>query len=267
MKCDEVTALLPEYVEGLLERGEMLQIQAHTSTCNTCYTALEETATVLGLLDAWPDEVPSERLRTRFFHMLEAADQGLDASQEKDLEQKPARVIRFPLNGWHALAAAALLCLGLLLGQQLSPDSPTVEIAGAPNQQVQQMARQVSLSLMRHVSPSERLEGVRYTTELGSADPEVVKALLHTLTEDTNINVRLAAVNALYRFSEEPQVRLGLAQALERESSPMVQLALIECLSDLNEPAASDSLEQLLGRRGINPLVRKKADESLRVMH
>lgn len=270
MNCEHVKALCLEYLQNSLDRGDMLQIQAHIADCNVCFAELEATEHLLATLDSLPEEAPSPQMRERFYHMLEAYEQGTEATQKRRvapglfawLRAAPAHGL-FPL-----LAAAALVLLGVWLGKERTPEPvPEPSQYTAQQAEVHHMAQQVSLSLMRHESAGERLNGVRFSTRLSQAEPEVIDALLYTLTEDGNVNVRLAAVNALYRFRDDVRAREGLAEALVKEHSPMVQLALIECLSALEMKGGEAHLQELLKRGGINPMVRERARESLGGMY
>ena len=66
----------------------------------------------------------------------------------------------------------------------------------------------------------------------------MVNALLETVNYDDTVDVRLAAVDALRRLSTEAEVRARLASALDRQDSPLVQIALIDALSDSRSPQA-----------------------------
>ena len=59
------------------------------------------------------------------------------------------------------------------------------------------MRQMVALSLMQEQSASERLRGVSWAMPRAVDDTEVLSALLTTVNQDPNVNVRLAAVDAL----------------------------------------------------------------------
>ena len=59
------------------------------------------------------------------------------------------------------------------------------------------MRQLVALSLMQQQSASERLRGVSWAYQRGTIRREVLAALVSAVNHDTNVNVRLAAVDAL----------------------------------------------------------------------
>jgi hypothetical protein len=96
---------------------------------------------------------------------------------------------------------------------------------------------QFTLSLLQQQSATERLRGVSWTSQIDQPGNEVVSALLDTLLHDPNVNVRLAAVDALRRVSDRPDVRLGTRQAVtDRAASPLLQVAVIDFMVETRDP-------------------------------
>jgi hypothetical protein len=156
------------------------------------------------------------------------------------------------------------LILGLTAGRLLSPSpSNNVELAGLRSE-VRSMRRLVAVSLLQQQSASDRLKGVNWSSRVERPDNEVLLALLHTLKYDSNVNVRLAAVDALHQFSSEPVVRLGLIEALRMQDSPLVQIALIDLLVEIRDKQAIDILRRLKQDREQNEAVKERAEWGLR---
>ena len=95
------------------------------------------------------------------------------------------------------------------------------------------------------------------------SDSEVFDALLRTLNEDANVNVRLSAVDALQRFAGNSEVRTELRQSLPRQTSPLVQIALIDSLTEARDRAAVGVLEQLQQRSDVDPAVKARIQRAL----
>ena len=85
-----------------------------------------------------------------------------------------------------------------------------------------------------------------WSSTLEQPGNEVVSALLDTLLHDPNVNVRLAAIDALARFAGEQQVRQGAIDALQSASSPMVQIALIDFVVGVRDTGSIDTLKKLV---------------------
>ena len=91
----------------------------------------------------------------------------------------------------------------------------------------------------------------------------MLAALLYTVNHDPNVNVRLAAVDALRTYADSPVARKGMLQAIGKQDSPMVQIALIDQLADLRDPNAVPALKGLLGDAAANADVRQRAQWAL----
>ncbi|MEN6312173.1 MAG: HEAT repeat domain-containing protein, partial [Acidobacteriota bacterium] len=89
-------------------------------------------------------------------------------------------------------------------------------------------------------------------------------ALITTLNTDSSPNVRLAAVEALYLFRNQPGVRNNLTRSLAGQDSPLVQVALIELLVEIRESRAAAALKALVKNEKLNPDVSKVAEQGLK---
>lgn len=126
------------------------------------------------------------------------------------------------------------------------------------------MRQLVTLSLLQQNSATERLRGVNFSYRAEPNDVEVLSALLQTVNEDPSVNVRLAAVDALGNFRDSSVARRGLMNALPKQDSPMVQIAIIDALAAMRERGAAPTLRELLTGQGVDENVRKRADEALK---
>ena len=108
----------------------------------------------------------------------------------------------------------------------------------AMRQELAATRQMVALSMLQQQSASQRLEGVSWSTRLPEPDPKVMGALMHTLRFDNSVDVRLAALDALSRYADRPEIRRELVDALQTTQSPLVQVALIDLLVDLHDKSA-----------------------------
>jgi hypothetical protein len=84
------------------------------------------------------------------------------------------------------------------------------------------------------------------------------------LNNDPNINVRLAAADALYLFYNSPKVREGIIQSLTRQDSPILQVALVDLLVSVQERQALDSFKKLVAANQLDPKVRQKLEQGIK---
>jgi HEAT repeat protein len=101
-------------------------------------------------------------------------------------------------------------------------------------------------------------------TGMRAMDPDVVSALIQAVKTDQNVNVRLAAIDALMKVSGNAEVRQSLASSLTTQDSPMVQAALIDYVVDARDRRAIGALKELAARPDLNPLVRQRADSAVK---
>jgi len=121
----------------------------------------------------------------------------------------------------------------------------------------------VTISLLKQQSASERLKGMSWSSQVSRPDPEFLSTLMHTLNHDANVDVRLAAVDALSRFAAHPAVKEGLVKSLPKQDSPLVQISLIDLLVQLHERQSINVLRQLINDAGQNEQVRQRAQWGL----
>jgi len=108
-------------------------------------------------------------------------------------------------------------------------------------------------------SASQRMNGVTVAYKLEKADDEIVNVLVKTMNEDTNTNVRLAALEALGKFQTEPTVRKALIASLSTQKDPMVQIALIQLLVKMKEKGVMKDLERMTKDKTIMRAVKDEA--------
>ena len=267
MNCDDVRDQLPDYWTGAMDEAGKSRMQAHFSTCPACRAEAETLGAIWKKLGAIPEERPSRAMRARFEATLEAYVQGL-----RQAERGPSTREKLDkwLVGWWPREpvfqfgfAMAFLAIGLLVGYSLTRTSQGSGEVAELREEVRHTRQLVALSLLQEQSASERLKGVDWSYRVGPPDSQVLGALLRTVNYDQNVNVRLAALDALHPSASNQMVRQGLLQALPRQTSPLVQIALIDLLVDIRDKDASDPLKGLTQEAGVNPEVRERADWAL----
>ena len=162
------------------------------------------------------------------------------------------------LNSWGLRIAASLTLLVIGFGAGIWYTHRQGGIS-EENSQVAEMKKM--LQTPEQTSASERILAVNQSYELEQGDEEITQILLNTMNFDENVNVRLAACQALQRFENEPMVREGLIQSLKIQTDPNIQLALIEALVLMKEKRATSEMLRLAQNQKVLEIVRLKAQE------
>jgi hypothetical protein len=221
-----------------------------------------------GRLEHLPLPEPGPGLRTNFYQML---------AREKQ-KQQARHAWRLWLNGLYTgllqvlpvgkLAySLVLLALGAGLGFWYQQSrSQEAEKLAALTSEMQQMKKMMMLTLLEQPSATDRLKAVNLTADLATADDKVIRALLQTLNHDPSVNVRLAAIEALYQHAANPVAREGLVQSIGRQDSPLVQLALADIMLAMQEKESVKQLRQLLKKQDLNEAVKTKVEQTIQVL-
>jgi len=229
-----------------LSDADELALDAHLADCAACReedTRLRGTWRDLALM---PSDEPSPRLRARFYEALSAYREGAAASGR--------------WQRWQIAAGIALLISGFGAGY-LSHREPVQQATQMKelHEEVASMRQLVALSLLQNQSASDRLRGVTVAYQVEPSNSQVLSALVSAINNDENINVRLAAVDALRNFANSPTTRRAAIQALPQQGTPIVQVALIDLLVDLKDRQSAPDLRKLADDSSVNDDVKQRA--------
>jgi hypothetical protein len=270
MNCREIQERFVDFLTGDAEAAVRDEIRDHVSACAGCRDELETMTLAWTKLGVLPEQKPGPALKTRFYAMLETYKVRLEEEHEAAASRGPGHLAGRIAGWWPRTPASQLafsvlfLVVGLLAGVLLRPGADRSAAIARLEAEVRDMRQQVSLSLLDQSSPSDRLSGLSVAAQVRNPTPRTLDALLRTLDEDPNTNVRLAAVDALYLFRGDPRVRDGLVGSLDRQTSPLVQVALINLLAEIKESRAAEALKRLIADGQLMPEVRQKAEWGLR---
>jgi anti-sigma factor RsiW len=268
MKCERVAELLPDYLQGGLGHDLDDQVEDHLEQCAHCAAEValwKDLATL-------PVEQPSPALRSRFHAMLSAYGEGRGEKAQPEARRESHGI----LAGWLAgswlrpasvafAGALAMLAIGFFAGRStvvpVNPPQNSNQVAQLTEMrdELTNMRQLVVLSMLQEQSATERMQGVSWSTQDTQSDPKILSALLHTLRYDTNVDVRLAALDALSRHGNQAEVRSGLLEALPTQQSPLVQVAMIDLMVELHDTNAIPQLKKFEGDNDLNPSVRERA--------
>jgi len=267
MNCNDVQEQLLSFLEGELTVASRTAFDAHFEICQRCREELRHSQTLWESLAEFPK--PTAALRDSFYATLEAYQAGAhDAATPPSITDSLKEWLKglWPRQPvFQLVTGIALFSIGIFVGSQFMGQSQLPLATAEPSTlgqlkgEVASLRQLVMLSLLQNPSANDRLQGVGWTAQLDQANDDVLSALLRTLNHDPNVNVRLAAVEALHAFADRATVRAGLIESIEIQTSPLVQLELIKVMVHLNEKESIPILEGLRQNQDANAAVREGA--------
>ncbi|GAB3953718.1 hypothetical protein GCM10028805_37990 [Spirosoma harenae] len=270
INCEQTQEQLTEFLSNQLPDAERVIMEAHLAQCSACEADAASIRQLWQMMGQLPTPEPSPLARVRFDAMLDTYKETI-ASQEPSVFENLLAKLRglwTPANALRLAYSIGLLVVGVAAGYWFQRSSaPTVayqQQVDTLSKQVQDMRQMMMLSLLENPAASERLRAVSYTEEISEVDGKVVDALLTTLNNDANVNVRLVTLEALAKLADNPKVREGLVQSITQQDSPLVQSALADVMVKLQEKRSIKPLRQLLHDDNTNHLVKGKIEQSIR---
>jgi len=257
MEKNRAKELVVKYNEGVVDPSEIQELELLIEKGIVSLMELKNLKLLEDNLMNTPDPNPSMELDNRFYSMLK---------EEKAKE----RTFRFQWPQWNLMMpkssfALAILVAGFAGGYWFNQPQKRSEVASL-TKEVTDLKEMVMLSLLEKESATDRLKAVSLTSEMSQASKKVTEALIKTLNEDGNVNVRLAALDALMPYTRDGNVREALVRSIANQSSPMVQVALAELMVQLQEKKSVKELRKLLEEEQTPQEVKDRIQESIQVL-
>lgn len=274
MNCEHASEMMVDWLNNQMPASERAAFEVHLNECPDCQKELKATRQLWEVMGNIAVPKPSDNLPIQFYTMLETF-KGAESKKVKksafwdDLKYRlesfftPKLLLRVSYS--MCLLLLGLGC-GYFLSRQQSPDyqGQIKELST----QVQEMNEKMMLTLLEkeNSSATERLQAVSYTKDIDKVDGQVLEALLSTLNNDENVNVRLVTLEALAQLADNPKVREGLVQSILKQDTPLVQAALADVMVKLEEKRSIKPLQRLLEKDDTDVIVKTKIKETLKAL-
>jgi len=242
MECKDVEYNIIDFIDKQLSPEKELIIEKHIVSCGECKIAYDETLVLMRDFENENKETPSTNLRTNFYTFLEEEKQLQEAMKIVQLNPESSFNWKY---AFQIAASVVLLLTGYFAGNFATKQNANEEIVALKMQTVE-LKENMMLALLDNNSASKRIQAVNYSGELEQPDEKITIALIDRMHFDSNINVRLAAAEALSKYSEIELVKKAFIDALSTENDPSLQIAIIQFLVQTQEKRALDPMQQLL---------------------
>jgi len=258
--------LFADYLEDKLSLKQKQEVESLLANNQTLRAEFEDLKAFYEDIQKPAEAEPSATLDLGFYMMLEK-EKSIE-QRKKDKEHRTNLRISWLNSPVLKYAAGIIFLLGIFwIGRRTADkDLGDIQDLTALKRDVQETKELVMLAMLKRESASERIQAVNYSYELQKPDSEVLKALIKTLNNDTNINVRTAAAEALSHFGNEKVARDALIQTLLTQQEPTLQLTIIDILASLGDKRAVKPMEKLLQNTDTEEFVKRKAQESVKVL-
>lgn len=265
MTYEEAKSLMVDYFEDNLNHEDTARLDAYINANPAFKKEFYSTKNLWGNLSQIETPAPSHESKERFYAMLKGYQEGMDAKPLSTIEKLFKQMAIWWQGNYvpQAVLGIALLLLGVQIGYNLQKDKSESEMNNL-TKEVQDMKEMMMLTLLEKQSANQRLKAVSMAYEFDSHNERVSEVLFKTLQNDENINVRLAAVEAIFQIADQAAVRKRLVDSLLEQESPIVQSAIIDVIATLQEKQANVTIQSFLKKENINPAIREKAQNTLK---
>ncbi len=231
MERENLESLIIDYIDGKLPEAERAKLEKELVNHQELYQQLRE---VISAMEKSDSLEPGHRLRLNFDKMLRE-----EISKGKTVQMFTPALYRMA-------AAVVLVIAGIVIGFYINKNQQHEQELAKLRQEVEATKQMMIAMIGNPNSASQRLQGVNVALTISAPDHDIVNALVKTLNEDPNTNVRLAALEALGKFYTDTVVRKALIESLASQKDPIVQIALIQLMVKMNEKGSVKNLEQII---------------------
>lgn len=259
MDQERIEELIVKYNEGQADPAEIKLIEQLIEEGVIDLSQLHELKSLEEQVLKLEAPIPSTDLDDNFYQMLrtvKAKNKGFSWSSFFSWPELAPKL---------AFASVALI-VGFLAGYILFPSPSSNQEVSELKDQVLEMKEMMMLSLLEKESATERLKAVSLTNEMSSVSDKVTNALLQTLNNDENINVRLEALEALKPFVRDSKIRSELVRSIAQQESPLVLVALAELMVELQEKSSVKELQKIIKSERTPQEIKKRIEEGIKTM-
>lgn len=249
MEKEKLESMLIDYIDNRLNSVDRHQVEQEIVRNPEAYKLYEELKEVMHLMDRSARLEPSSKLKQGFEELI----------NEEMKASRSGKTIWFTPGFYRIAAAIAFLLICGTIGFYIKQQNDIIAKNNADLKALQLQTQKMMAMLGNDQSASSRIQGVNVSLNFTRPDDAIVDALVKTMNEDPNSNVRLAALEALSRFLNEKKVREELVKSLAKQKDPIVQIQLIQLLVKMKEKQVVDDLQKIVDDENTMHAVKDEA--------
>lgn len=237
-----------KYLTGAMSPDESTKLEAQMANDSDLKEIYDEYVELLEAVDNEPIEEPSKNPKERFSQMLN--------KEIKELH-KPR------LNPRYLFIGIIFLLSTLMVSQWIFNYSPAEDM----NEETIQFAEVEGRISYDHLAsqkrPSQRISTLNTLENVMRLDADIIRALREVLYNEESINVQLAVIESLSRYTDQNEVKELLLNALKDIDAPVIRINIIKTLTGQGLNNAIPEFKKLLEKDDLDPSVRDELHAGL----
>jgi len=256
MEDIELEIKILDYLQERLSAAERFELEKLLKTSPAFAQQFAEVKQAWEGLDLRKAPKVSADSKTNFQAMLRTFEM---QQEHQSLISRILAIFRYkPKYNW--AYAIALLCIGAL-GASIFFRPVSNNVIG--DNATSEMQNKILMTLNSDKT-IERIKAVSYVRDKKNVNDNIINALLTTLDNDPNENVRLVTLDALFKLADNAKVREGLVNSISHQHTELMQVALADAMLKLQEKRSVNPLKTLLKKQDADDdLVKKQLEQTV----
>jgi hypothetical protein len=259
---EQTMSLITDYIDGTLTPEREKEFQQYVKEGHIEMEEVNAILNMQSMMESAESPEPSDNMRVNFYQMLSEAKKKEVSIQGQEGFFELLNRLLFGSNMGKLAFGVVVLIVGVLAGNGFGSNKYEQQLTSL-NTQMSDMQEVLMVSMLKETSVSDRLMGIQMSNELVSSNKTVTDALFVTLNNDESTNVRIAALNTLSVYVNDPVIREGLINSILKQDSPLLQMALAELMVDLQEKKSIKLFEQIVGDDNTPIEIKSNLQESI----
>lgn len=119
---------------------------------------------------------------------------------------------------------------------------------------------------IQKASASEQIQLIGQVGHSSKGNDLVIQTLINAMNTAGNVNVRMAAAEALFKFRNQPVVKRAFVKSLAHQNDPNMQITLISLIVHMRDRSAIEAMQLMLLDKNIDKVVRYKLEEGIGIL-